>query len=113
MEYMRRAAELKKALHPEEPTTSSGSPLSSVSSERSPNQVLHARTSVESDQFQELLQLSRMTPKLTTGLEIARAAEEYELEAQYVVALEKYQVGILICFANVEEYNYYQSTNPI
>ena len=34
-----------------------------------------------------------MTPKLATGLEIARAAEEYELEAQFVVALEKYQVG--------------------
>ena len=87
MDYMRRAGELKKVLHPDEATTSY------AASERSPSQVLHARTSVEADQFQELLQLSHMTPKLATGLEIARAAEEYELEAQFVVALEKYQVG--------------------
>ena len=91
MDYMRRAGELKKVLHPDEATTSCVPSLSS--SERSPSQVLHARTSVEADQFQELLQLSHMTPKLATGLEIARAAEEYELEAQFVVALEKYQVG--------------------
>ena len=104
MDYMRRAGELKKALHPgEEASTSSSasvssSSLPSLSSEqRSPSQVLHARSSVEADQFQELLQLSHMTPKLATGLEIARAAEEYELEAQFVVALEKYQVGQFRC----------------
>ena len=85
MDYMRRAGELKKALHPD-------ATASFELSERSPHQVLYARTSVEADQFQELVQLSQMTPKLATGLEIARAAEEYEMEAQFVVALEKYQV---------------------
>lgn len=91
MDYMRRAGELKKALHPD-------ATASFELSERSPHQVLYARTSVEADQFQELVQLSQMTPKLATGLEIARAAEEYEMEAQFVVALEKYQaaLGILI-----------------
>ena len=90
MDYMKRAGELKKALHPDCDSTVASL---EAPSDRSPNQVLQARTSVETDQFQELLQLSRMTPKLATGLEIARAAEEYELEAQFVVALEKYQVG--------------------
>ena len=95
---MKRAGELKKALHPD----CGDSTVASLEapSDRSPNQVLQARTSVETDQFQELLQLSRMTPKLATGLEIARAAEEYELEAQFVVALEKYQVwGNLFLFS--------------
>jgi len=99
MDYMRRAREIKNALHPDDDATAVPPSASlEVSSERSPNQVLHARTSVEADQFQELVQLSHMTPKLATGLEIARAAEEYELEAQFIVALEKYQaaLGILI-----------------
>ena len=87
MDYMRRAGELKKVLHPD----ATAAPSFELS-ERSPHQALYARTSVEADQFQELVQLSQMTPKLATGLEIGRAAEEYEMEAQFVVALEKYQV---------------------
>lgn len=46
-------------------------------------QRLQQRDSAELSKFDELLALSAVTPKLKTGLEIARTAEDYELELKY------------------------------
>jgi hypothetical protein len=96
MDYMARAGDIKRLLL--NPDQSSSPQSSSTFPPPSSKNTLTKRTSAETDHFLELKQLSHMNPKMSTGLEIAKAAEEYELEAQYVIALDKYQtaLGMLI-----------------
>jgi len=44
------------------------------------------RTSGEATRLDQLVQLAKSTPKLATGLDVARVAERYELEGQYKVS---------------------------
>ncbi len=97
MVYLTKAGEIKKILHPEQSTSTSANKPSSSASASSRKSDLD-RCDSESERLAELKRLSHMNPKLATGIEIAETAEAYELEAQYGVALEKYQsaLGVLI-----------------
>ena len=65
---------------------------------------LQQRSSTEVSLFDELFSLSSGTPRLVTGLEIARDAESYELQSSFSIALEKYEMalGILIPVLSLE-----------
>ena len=58
----------------------------------------------DEDRVRELVQLCAVTPQLKTALEIMQSAELYELEGQYKIALEKYQLalGMLLPALNLE-----------
>ncbi len=90
MEYFQRAEQLKVALH--------GEASSSSSRVLESTQQAVARSAAEESSYQELRALCQTTPRMLTGVEIARTAEEYELEGKYGTALEKYKtaLGILL-----------------
>ena len=92
--YIQRAEQLKSQINPNETRIQ----------RRSVNR-LEERNTLERGKHEELVRLcSATSTKMQTGLEIAKAAEEYELEAKYRVAHEKYEValGILIPLLQVE-----------
>jgi serine/threonine-protein kinase ULK/ATG1 len=79
-EYIRRAEQIKVQLDPNGSCTLKAK--------------LQKRTNSENEAYDELFILSAGTPKLITALDIAKAAEAYELEGKYPVALEKYQTSL-------------------
>lgn len=83
--YVQRAEQIKTELNPQ-------------ASSKTQEVKLEKRCSVEKSKFDELVSLSSTNPKLMNGLEIASAAEAYELENNYPTALAKYQsaLGLLL-----------------
>ncbi len=97
-DYVQRAEQIKGQM-----PSSSSSPSSSNVKSPSPHK-LEQRNSVEDSRFREVMELCSMTPRMATGLEIAKAAEGYELDGKYEVALEKYQtsLGLLLPLLSTE-----------
>ena len=90
--YLKRAEKIKEQLGGDESTASFSRQASSTSS----HVRLEPRSSKEESRYQELRSLCSMTPKLLIGLEIAHAAEQYELEGKYSTALDKYKSALNI-----------------
>ncbi len=97
-QYVRRAEEIKSFLKP------SSSPNSPIVASITPEVRLEKRNSTENTRFEDLSKMCAMTPKLMTGLEIGRAAEEYELEGRFQASLDKYTsaLGILLPLLGAE-----------
>ena len=91
--FIQRAEQLKSELNP-----SHAAATEPTMERRSVAQRLQKRSTLERSKYEELFNLCASNSKLQTGLEIAKAAEEYELEANYKVAQDKYKtaLGILI-----------------
>ena len=87
-ETVQRAERLKK------PGTSSVPRTSRPSSAAASTSSLPKSSSFDDDKVKELVRLCSVTPQLKTALEIMQSAELYELEGQYSVALEKYQIAL-------------------
>ena len=65
---------------------------------------MNTSTSIDENNIEELIRQCSATPQLKLGIEVIQAAESYEKEGQYVVALENYEraLGILIPLLNTE-----------
>ena len=68
------------------------------------NNMMNTSTSMDENNIEELVRQCSATPQLKLGVEVIQAAESYENEGQYSVALENYEraLGILIPLLNTE-----------
>ena len=88
--YLQRAEDLKRLLQPSTASAKNSPPIEVKFVERRLQQQ-SSRT-----KFQELCELAKMYPKMATGLEIAGAAEEYDLEGRSSLALDKFETAFSI-----------------
>ena len=97
--YIQRAEQLKSSTASLTPSTSASRCPSPPATLKLVNHNLQKRSiSLLETKSDELLDLSKSHPKMKTGVEIAKAAEEYEMEGRLQLALNKYQtsLGILM-----------------
>lgn len=92
-QYIQRAEQIKEILNPESSARSTNNTSRASASHSS---TLQRVSSLKLAYVDELLKLCEVTPALKTAVEIARAAEGFELEGRYPIALEKYQVALEI-----------------
>lgn len=88
--YIKRAEEIKTLMNPSAEVSAVMRPKSPMTKQSSVQQ----RSSDEMSDLSRLLTLCSLTPKLHTGVEIAKAAELYELEGSYPLALAKYESAL-------------------
>lgn len=100
--YISRAEEIKQELRPPPEERPPSRPNSREESRADCDIGQLQRQPSERTRLDELVQLGAATPRMRTALEIARTAEEYDLEGRYSVALEKYRMALEVLLAMVK-----------
>jgi len=92
--YVRRAEEVKKLVDGLGDSSSSQSDKTSSSSSQSDAKCSSRDIRSMSTQKSELMELSRVTPKLATGVEICESGDTYRMEGDLNRALDRWTAGL-------------------